>query len=434
MPSHLVRPRRALPLLLLAALLAGAAALVTVPRAGAAARVYYVDPASLGGRCSDDRTAAQNTLETPWCTVPRAVALAPGGSTIQLRGGTYPAVVILDTARPTPVTIAAYPKEVPTLASLDVERSTGLNFQGLSIPGGVIVRQGTFLNFTGNTVVAKFAGPRTASGFILWRVDYVNVRDNVIRNAYDGVNVLGSNPQSTHVVVQRNLFQGLGDDGVHMSGGVDHTVDSNEFWDVAPRKEVDLSAHADAIQSEAPTQGIVISNNHVHGGRGFLFQVATDDRTRRGYGHRNLTFFNNLLVGPDFGIRLASVQNVRIINNTVWGTSISTQSGLNVNNRSGTVNLTTSGVVLANNILKRWNFASPVTFTTRTNNLILNGPASKTDIAGAATFVNPAAGDFRLAKGSLGINTAMKSFAPVTDMRGAKRYGAPDMGALEWRP
>ena len=55
-----------------------------------AASTLYVDKDSRGGACRDDRAAADVTQATPWCTLTRAVAAAPSGSTVVVRGGSYP--------------------------------------------------------------------------------------------------------------------------------------------------------------------------------------------------------------------------------------------------------------------------------------------------------------------------------------------------------
>jgi hypothetical protein len=51
----------------------------------------YVDAASVGGLCSDNRTADQVGITTPWCSLTKAVASAPAGSLVYVRQATYPA-------------------------------------------------------------------------------------------------------------------------------------------------------------------------------------------------------------------------------------------------------------------------------------------------------------------------------------------------------
>jgi hypothetical protein len=105
---------------------------------------------------------------------------------------------------------------------------------------------------------------------------------------------------------------------------------------------------------------------------------------------------------------------------------------VNILNRTGTANVPTTGVVMANNIFKRFNFAAPVRFAVRTSNLIADGPLAPGDVQGAPSFAG--SGGFELTAGSLGIDRAMASLAPPTDLIGASRFGPPDVGALEYRP
>ena len=435
MPSKPAKVRRCVPLKrsrVLRAAAAAVAAAVLVPCASAAGATFYVDAASRGGRCSDARTAAQVTLARPWCTLRRGLEAVPSGGRLELRGGTYPGLIFTGFSRPATVTVAPYQAEKPVIARIELRTASNLSIVGLSVPGGFMVRGGSFLNFALNLVDAKPAGQGTPPGFSLWNVHAVAVRGNVVRDASYGVHVRGSIPVSSDVAIERNTFQALGYDGVHVSGGDRIQVAGNDFADIHPRPDIDAAAHSDAIQSEAPTTAFTVASNRVHGGRGFLFMVAATETNRRDYGHRGLTIQNNLLTGPDFGMRLYSTQNLRLVNNTVWGSSDSAAHGVNVLNRVGTVNLPTSGAVVANNVFKRFGFAAPVKFSARTANLIAAGATATGDLTGAPTFRG--AGDFRLKAGSRGIDRAVASFAPPLDLNGASRYGRPDVGAFEYRP
>src|SRR3954468_8821680 len=95
----------------------GAAALA-LPSAGAAAgSTFYVDAGAAA--CADARPAAQNTVGTPWCSIPKALRDAPDGATIQVRAGDYPQVVVADVHRSTYVKLTAFPGETPRIAGMD---------------------------------------------------------------------------------------------------------------------------------------------------------------------------------------------------------------------------------------------------------------------------------------------------------------------------
>jgi hypothetical protein len=437
MPSRPERLRRRLPSSRSRAVRAAGAVVVAAvlgPAASAAAATFYVDPASRGGRCSDARTAADNTLARPWCTLRRGLEAVPSGGRLELRAGSHPGVTSTGFTRPAAVTVAPYGAERPEVARIELLAASNLAITGLSVPGGFTVRGGAFLDFAFNLVDARPAGRGTPPGFSLWNVHAVRVRGNVVRDASYGVHVRGSIPVASDVAIERNRFEALGYDGVHVSGGDRIRVAGNEFAGIKPRPDIDAGAHADAIQSEAPTTAFTVADNVVHGGRGFLFMVAATETDRRGYAHRGLTIQNNLLVGPDFGMRLYSTQDLRLVNNTVWGTSDSAHHGVNVLNRVGTANAPTTGAVVANNVFKRFGFAAPVQFSARTGNLIATGAIGPEDYAGAPTFGPQGGYGFGLRPGSKGIDAARAAFAPSLDLAGAARFGAPDVGALEYRP
>lgn len=102
--------RAALGALLAALALAGAPA--------AAHASTYVDGASTGGACSDARIVARAASPaTPWCSLVTAALKAPSGSTVLVRGGSYPYTRIDGagrTAASATITMKAYPGETPS--------------------------------------------------------------------------------------------------------------------------------------------------------------------------------------------------------------------------------------------------------------------------------------------------------------------------------
>src|SRR5687768_16441234 len=92
------RPRHGRMALLAIALLPIAICL-TVLSSASAATMLYVDAGSVGGACSDSRTAEQVTQSTPWCSLGRAAAAAPSGSTVLVRGASYPSLTVTGQAK-----------------------------------------------------------------------------------------------------------------------------------------------------------------------------------------------------------------------------------------------------------------------------------------------------------------------------------------------
>jgi hypothetical protein len=130
---------------------------------------------------------------------------------------------------------------------------------------------------------------------------------------------------------------------------------------------------------------------------------------------------------------------VQIINNTLWDNEANTvlSSGL-------------SNVTIRNNIMERLDSDASVANVTQDHNLLggtYNWPVAATDVKGRPTFVNAAAGDYRLAARSLGIDLGSSAGATTTDKACRPRYDDPatpnkgagdqpyvDAGALEFGP
>lgn len=417
----------------LSASVALAAALALAPAAAAQGPVLTVDGASLGGPCADARTAAQVTPATPWCSVGPALRAAPAGAVVQVRAAAYPKVVEADVARPGAVTVRPFPGETPVIAGMDLSRVERLRFEGLRFSEGIVVRGGTALQFSGNELALRPAGPRTSSGIVVNSVRGVLIERNHIHDGRDGVHLAGAYPPSSDVVVWGNHIEDMGNDGVHVTSGTQRVlIASNVIEDVKLRNDVDPAAHADAIQATGPSTDLVLWGNYVLGGRGFLVFVSPRDVERRGRGHRGLVIENNVLLGREFALRTFSTPGARIVNNTIWGTSNSAGSGLTINDRSGKANDRSTGMVLSNNVLKRLQVGGPVSFAQRDHNLIRSGPlAGPHDRQGTPAFVDAGGGDFRLAPGSPGVDDADARQAPPVDAEGRLRHPRPDVGAFE---
>ena len=128
------RTRAAASRAALGAALAGVAALALVPQTGDAANsTLYVDRASIGGQCSDARSATEAANPaTPWCTLPKAFAAAPAASTVVVRAGIYPRVIVKHFHR-TEHVVVAQAGEQPLLSDVIIDRSDHLEFRGLRI-------------------------------------------------------------------------------------------------------------------------------------------------------------------------------------------------------------------------------------------------------------------------------------------------------------
>src|ERR1700716_2358082 len=90
----------------------------------------YVDIASVGGRCDDSRLVLLVSLRTPWCSLTKALADAPAGSTVYVRGGRYPELVVPSYAPASLVSYEGYDNERPIIAGVQIgsDQTASRNF------------------------------------------------------------------------------------------------------------------------------------------------------------------------------------------------------------------------------------------------------------------------------------------------------------------
>ena len=415
------------------ALLGALAALALLPACAAAATpALVVDGASRGGRCSDARAAAAVSVRRPWCTPARALQATPAGATVLVRRGRYARTSVQDVRPADWVTLAPFRRERPVLDGVELTRVAHVRLRGLTLSSGVLVREATDVQVL-HTEIALTPGGRTGtdSGVILDEVRRVVVRGNHVHDGRDGVNVVSAPVPSSDVTVAGNHFQRLGNDGVHVNTGRRVLVVGNHFDDVRVRDDVDPEAHSDAIQMEGPTEDVTFWGNRVTGGRGFLVMMAVDDFDEPGWAHTGLVIADNVLLGPQIGIRLFSTPGARIVHNTVWGSSVDVLTGIDIRDRVGDANARNTGLVLANNLAKRLAVDPRATFAARGGNLVGDGARSAEDLAGAPVFAGLAAGDVALAPGSPGVAAAVPALATAFDLEGRTRDARPDAGAYE---
>jgi len=116
------------------------------------------------------------------------------------------------------------------------------------------------------------------------------------------------------------------------------------------------------------------------------------------------------------------------VNNTIWDTG---SRGIALSDDPGSPTRMV-GAVVANNVVSSLR-AAPSTMAFEDHNLIgdgtLTGPHDL--FVHRPPFVAPASSDYRLAARSPSVDAGLTRVAPSTDIRGAPRKGAADMGAYE---
>src|SRR4029079_2580068 len=107
-------------------------------------------------------------------------------------------------------------------------------------------------------------------------------------------------------------------------------------------------------------------------------------------------------------------------------------NGLDVRDRMGPKAGRTTGLVMANNLVRRLDVEESAGFAVRDHNLVETGPLSgPDDTRGVPRFLDLGGKDYRLLPGSPGVDAGDPAVAPVVDYLGLARLGPPDVGAFE---
>ena len=391
---------------------------------------FYVDRASRGGVCADTRTAAQAaSVATPWCSVERAAAAVPDGSTVLVRTATYPDVTIDGTIRSTRVTFKPYASELPVLHGLSVTNSSNLRFESFRITEVTHMDQVSQVQMVGNDISPNDVRVVIGSDLLFedntfhdltMQIDRASGRCIPPRCGY-GIRI----NRGTDVTIRGNRFQRIPADGIQSGTAVRYLIEDNLFEDITPF--VDPNEHCDAIQFYAGSDGAILRRNTFRRTRGPLLgdpNVGTAPQ-------KDMVIENNLLVAQrDWGLQIYNAPRLKLLNNTVWDARV----GVAIRDIDRIAEKTT-GVVALNNIFEFFD-AQTAGFARLDYNLIgsVNGatPRGTHVISGPPRFVEPASLDYRLAGGSPGIDAGTSDGAPVRDLKNAARRDTPaiaDTGA-----
>ena len=428
--SHLgPHPRAALGALL---------AVLTLICAPAAARAStYVDGASTGGACSDARTAAQAASPaTPWCSLVTAAMKAPSGSSVLVRGGSYPYTRI-DGAGRTPatamITMAAYPGETPVVTAVDIRNDSHLRFEGLRFSGtmNLVYFGNDHIEFVGNdlTNAVNIRGSRD-----------ILFADNHFHDGPDSCTVdsseaggVRSMTGTQNLTIRDNHFERLTGDAIQMDGtGV--LIEGNTFDHIQVRPG--CSAHTDVIQSLG-AEDVTIRGNVARDNDSGILNSSADHQTR------GWTIENNLFArSSGTPLQLDNQMDDLVVANNTF-----TASGVGVLFRWWTnpgVPVNSQGFVIANNV-----FGDGYSIDPRLNIAFADDNLTKPgahrygahDIAADPRFVDPAANRFDLRadspavdSGTSGAIATIRGAAyrlPATDLLGGARTGVHDRGAYE---
>lgn len=325
-------------LLFIGALLALLSSTLVAPAATRAAGSYYV--ATTGSDTND------GSFSRPWRTAQKAADTVTAGSTIHLRGGTYPGFIMRRSGQPgAPITFRPYPGERAVLTVAAGQKSaiyihdweglvTDIAIRGLvveNVPGGngagagIFVHNATRVTVHGNTV-------RYNRSFGLYLVDATEttISGNEITKNEIGI-----------YVVRKGVGVRIFENHIHHNDRMTKNTSSLMHDDYG----------ATGISLNQTSGALTISNNNIHGHRASSYDYGWDGsgieiwgasnvniEANRIYNNenvletgtngtivcRNNRFVRNLAYGAttagrSYGIFLRCAENMLVANNTLYG-------------------------------------------------------------------------------------------------------------------
>ncbi len=386
-------------------------------RAAAEGRVY-VDKDSVGGRCSDSRSASSaSNPSTPWCSLDRAARRAPSGTTVMIRRGSYPRLEINDVRRSSYVTFRSYPGEQAVLDSFSTTNSSYFRFQGLRINGR------PNLIFTGNDHIQVVGNDMTVSTHVRPSRNISFLRNTVHDlpgppgPSEDGFGIwviTGDVGPIRNVLIRGNRFSNLPNDGVQTDA--DNVRIENNVFERIHSPDHDWS-HADIIQS--------LGSDHMRICGNFARDNDAGILTSTTHQVSDWVIENNVILRSEsWPLQLDNIQNsLRIANNTFWGggpTLMRWNDEFPVNRR---------GFVIVNNILSRLDLDRKLKIAVADYNIVGENPfrdsvdGSHSRLGVSPRFLDESKDDVRLGARSPAIDAGTSRYnVPRRDRRGARRH------------
>lgn len=385
----------------------------------------YVDRDSIGGRCSDRRSAATAaSAATPWCSLGRAVQAAPSGTTVLVRRGSYPRLSVQGVRKTRFVTLRSAPGETATLHSFTLTNSSYLRFQGLRISGrsNLIFFGNDHIDMVGNDLtVATQVRPSTNLRFERNRIHDLPGPPG---KPEDGVGlwiVTGEQGPIRDVLIRGNRFARLPNDAIFTDADRVR-VERNTFEHIeSPSNDW---AHADVFQGMGANDVTIRGNFARDNDSGILNTIARV----HGWKIENNVFLRS----ESWPLQLDNEQeDLTIANNTFWG------GGPVLLRWNDDQPRNPRGFVIVNNIFNRLDYALELNIAVEGWNIVAENPLRNrfgrgTRVGVRPRFADPAKDDYRLASGSVGIDAGTSAFGvPRIDRAGARRRddgAVPDRG------
>ena len=349
-----------------------------------------------------------------------AAQSAAAGTTVCIAAGSYPSVRF-SAARSAAVTIAAKPGATVTFADLDFgSTASHLRIQGVHVDGQVKLEAEGAHHIT-------FVWSWVRGFSAEWGTHDLLFEHNDIRTSGggNGVELIstapvhgapgGSGTQNLapveRVTIRANKLHDIATDAIFMGNYRDVLVEDNEISGLQ-----EAGQHTDALQSVYGGKRLTFRGNYVHDNRAQGFFVK-DGRAYDLVVHDNLFVHTRDLWQISFYDLLpeTSPYGIQIVGNTVWDSNLPFIL-------DGTEN---RGIYVHNNVFQEMLAEQPSAVRPHVDqdyNLIGGGfnwgRQGPHDVAGPASFVDPASDDYRLRAGAI-------SFAAGVSWRPADKHFGP---------
>jgi hypothetical protein len=331
--------------------------------------------------------------------------------------------------RGAPITYQAKAGEKVSVGRTEIRGSTGVRLIGMTFPSGVEIEDASK-----DTVVK---GCELKAVNLRYGVDGVLLESNLIHNETSTAINFSSTQRDapiSNVTIRGNRITRAAVDGLQIKNFRNVVVEDNEVSNVW---RVDPLAHPDVIQTVHGGSGLIIRRNYFHDND--AQQIFTKDGATSGVRIENNLIADNGQRDPTSSysaVQLQESDSPVLVNNTIVNSGVTRIRGA-----------ATTDATIKNNILSQLQILDGATVAYQNYNLVGKGEAGEQDIRGRPTFVNPAAGDYRLAPGSPGIDAGSSAGAPPRDRLGRRRIDDPavrnsgpgssgyvDVGAYERQP